>query len=560
MFAAEWCYTDCQRRCKLSLGSGSYCRRIPYHITCCSWYLHSNSYRCKRLYFYRWCIGLPESASCRGCRSGSGDMCGCTSNTDCQRRPDLSVESRSNCRCTVIGFSCADFYLYGYRYRCEWVYFNGYYRYYGKSIASSFCRSGYKYLHWNTVTIFASGGGAYSWDPGAIAASQLTLSPSVTTDYTVTVTDQNGCTASDQMTLTVHPLPLADAGLNANICIGDAVSFTASGGELCLGSGRIEHRAPESQSGTFFFLYSYRYRCQWLYIDRWCAVQVNPLPLAQTSATDVQCNGGADGTATVIPSAGTSPYSYSWSPSGGSNAPSKWTYKWQLHSNGDGWWRLYCYGYCKYRSAYTCSVVNVCISGFVSRIRWTGFPVWRQLVVPGYTYRWSPSGSVNDTAFLLLQEPIQLPLQMPMVVQRPFQRLWMNHPRLSWICQGLTRDVMEQVPVLLPWRWMEELQGYSYSWSPVSGNNFFSSAIPIGTYTVLVTDAHACSSSASYVINQPTALQLSVASTPATYWSERWYSNSYRSGRIACICICMDTCGGNGSTTTGLPTEFIQFG
>ena len=39
-----------------------------------------------------------------------------------------------------------------------------------------------------------------------------------------------------------------------------------------------------------------------------------------TSETDVTMNGGADGTASITASGGTPPYTYSWSPSGGTGA------------------------------------------------------------------------------------------------------------------------------------------------------------------------------------------------------------------------------------------------
>src|SRR5690606_25568110 len=41
---------------------------------------------------------------------------------------------------------------------------------------------------------------------------------------------------------------------------------------------------------------------------------------ATVSRTDVSCNGGSNGTATVSATGGTGPYSYSWSPSGGTAA------------------------------------------------------------------------------------------------------------------------------------------------------------------------------------------------------------------------------------------------
>ena len=42
------------------------------------------------------------------------------------------------------------------------------------------------------------------------------------------------------------------------------------------------------------------------------SVTVNPLPVSTVSATNESCPGAADGTATVIPSGGTPPYSFQW--------------------------------------------------------------------------------------------------------------------------------------------------------------------------------------------------------------------------------------------------------
>ena len=46
----------------------------------------------------------------------------------------------------------------------------------------------------------------------------------------VTVTDSNGCTATSESTVIVHPLPIADAGADTNLCIGESQTLTASGG------------------------------------------------------------------------------------------------------------------------------------------------------------------------------------------------------------------------------------------------------------------------------------------------------------------------------------------
>ncbi len=55
--------------------------------------------------------------------------------------------------------------------------------------------------------------------------------------------------------------------------------------------------------------------------DIFLARSIDPPPLAaSTSKTDATCNQGCNGTATVTPSGGLSPYTYSWAPSGGSAA------------------------------------------------------------------------------------------------------------------------------------------------------------------------------------------------------------------------------------------------
>ncbi|MBK8885785.1 MAG: hypothetical protein IPN46_04245 [Saprospiraceae bacterium] len=57
-----------------------------------------------------------------------------------------------------------------------------------------------------STTLIASGGTTYVWSNGATEAS-ITVSPTATTTYNVTVTDGNGCQASTSVTVTVHPLP-----------------------------------------------------------------------------------------------------------------------------------------------------------------------------------------------------------------------------------------------------------------------------------------------------------------------------------------------------------------
>ncbi len=83
----------------------------------------------------------------------------------------------------------------------------------------------------NSVTLTATGGGSYLWNTTA-AASSITVSPALTSVYTVTVTagSTNGCTASDSVKVTVLSLPPAAAGPDTQLCAGDSTLLTASGG------------------------------------------------------------------------------------------------------------------------------------------------------------------------------------------------------------------------------------------------------------------------------------------------------------------------------------------
>jgi hypothetical protein len=82
------------------------------------------------------------------------------------------------------------------------------------------------------ATASSGQGISYQWAPaasltGANTASP-TASPSATTTYTVTVTDKHGCTSTDDVKITVDPLPVADAGINDTICNGSSTQLNAS--------------------------------------------------------------------------------------------------------------------------------------------------------------------------------------------------------------------------------------------------------------------------------------------------------------------------------------------
>lgn len=79
------------------------------------------------------------------------------------------------------------------------------------------------------TTLNATGAATYNWDNALGAGASHTISPSVTTTYTVTGTDANGCVNTDQVTVTVNPLPNVNAGNDVAICNGENTTITATG-------------------------------------------------------------------------------------------------------------------------------------------------------------------------------------------------------------------------------------------------------------------------------------------------------------------------------------------
>ncbi|HNU58814.1 MAG TPA: Ig-like domain-containing protein, partial [Aquaticitalea sp.] len=81
-----------------------------------------------------------------------------------------------------------------------------------------------------SATLTATGGVTYLWSTGETTAT-ITVSPTQTTTYTVTVFDASGNNSdSDDVTVIVNPLPVADAGDDVSICLGESTTLTANGG------------------------------------------------------------------------------------------------------------------------------------------------------------------------------------------------------------------------------------------------------------------------------------------------------------------------------------------
>lgn len=107
---------------------------------------------------------------------------------------------------------------------------------------------------------------AYNWNPSTgLSANNIknpVASPTATTTYTVTITDQNNCTATDDVVVTVYPLPVVSlTGLGSGYCVdAPAVALVGSpAGGVYSGAGVTGNLFDPAQAGPGIHTVTYTY-------------------------------------------------------------------------------------------------------------------------------------------------------------------------------------------------------------------------------------------------------------------------------------------------------------
>ncbi|MCC9071455.1 T9SS type A sorting domain-containing protein [Flavobacterium sp. F-65] len=168
---------------------------------------------------------------------------------------------------------------------------------------------------------------SYSWAPSggtAATAAGLTVGP-----YTVTVTDGNGCSKQQVFNITAPSAIITsivgqtnvscNGGSNGSATVGATggtgpgtytYSWAPSGGTAATASGLTE--------GTYTVTVTDANICSTT--QEFIITQPNAIVASIAGQTNVSCNGGSNGSATVSATGGAGGYTYSWSPSGGNAA------------------------------------------------------------------------------------------------------------------------------------------------------------------------------------------------------------------------------------------------
>lgn len=155
----------------------------------------------------------------------------------------------------------------------------------------------------SSITLTGSGAINYTWDNGA--TDGITFIPLTSELFTVTGTDANGCTNTDQINVTVNPLPTVNAGLDQTVCEGTSVTLSGSGASTYSWDNGISDNSAFVPSSTLTYTVTGTDINGCINTDN-VIVTFNPLPLTNAGTDVIVCDG------TGITLSGSGAATYSW--------------------------------------------------------------------------------------------------------------------------------------------------------------------------------------------------------------------------------------------------------
>jgi hypothetical protein len=174
--------------------------------------------------------------------------------------------------------------------------------------SSVFCAGG-------TTTLSATGASTFTWNPGNLTGASITVTPGVTTTYTVNGTS-SGCNGNASIQITVDPIPVIGASAtNGTLCAGSCATINPTGAQTYTILPGLTANVCPTVTTTFSVSGTSSAGCVST-TDATLSVTVNPNPTVSFSpVTPTLCSGN---TVNVTATGATS---FTWNPgalSGGS--------------------------------------------------------------------------------------------------------------------------------------------------------------------------------------------------------------------------------------------------
>ena len=161
-----------------------------------------------------------------------------------------------------------------------------------------------KVLAGDIAVLTASGGGTYSWD-NVSTASVRNVNPIVTSTYTVTVTDGNGCTNSATATISVVSPPNVSLTGASTICVGEVSGVSPTSGGTWTSSdpsvATVSNAGVVTGVSGGSVIFNFTSSTTGCISAATSPVTVNPLPVVSITGSNNICIGS---TTTLSPTSG----------------------------------------------------------------------------------------------------------------------------------------------------------------------------------------------------------------------------------------------------------------
>ena len=370
-----------------------------------------------------------------------------------------------------------------------------------------------------------TGGYTYDWTPGIPTGDGTTSVTGLTAGtWTCTVTDANGCTASQSFTVTQPTALSLTASSQTNIACNGGSTGAASVNVATGGAGGYTYDwAPGTptgdgttsvsglSAGTYTVTVTDSNGCS--ASQSFTITQPTSLVASASAQTNVSCNGGSNGSATVGVVGGTPGYTYSWAPSGGTAATasglSAGTYTVTVTDANS----------CTSTQSFTITQPTALVASASSQtnVSCNGGSNGSATVTAtggagGYTYSWAPSGGTAATATGLAAGTYTVTVTdanscvttQSFTITQPTALIASASSQTNVACNG-SASGSATVAVT------GGTGSYTYLWAPSGGTAATATGLVAGSYTVTVTDANGCMATQSFTITQPTVLVASAS-------------------------------------------------
>ena len=363
-----------------------------------------------------------------------------------------------------------------------------------------------------------------SWSPGTSLNDSNILNPIATpivnTDYVLTIEDNHGCTAIDTVSVTVSSINISFAPSNST-CYGNmdgSINALVNGGTAPYTYLWDDSNSQTNANATGLFagLYNVTITDSMGCSSTSDTTIIEPSELLITLSSTIASCGINNGTASAIPSGGTSPYTYVW------NDPNL-----QTTSTATG----------LYAGTFTINItdnngctlsdaVNVVnpipnLSDSVTNVSCNGGSDGSAIIIASggqspYTYNWingdttpTTTGLIAGTYSVTITDSANCVNIISISINEPSAISTILMPD-SISCNGYNDGSI-----------MTNISGgigpYTYLWNdPSAQTNSTATALSAGTYSLIVTDTNGCFVIDSAVMYEPSAILISTLTSPVS--------------------------------------------